>query len=101
MSGCDVSVYKDIMSCFSFLGSQSSDPDLLVPGCTCSKQTVWTEDQLTVISSEGIRNHEKRVVDIVVRELKRTKPLGYIQSREVWSTEEDTSFTYNSHFLDL
>jgi hypothetical protein len=63
----DVSVYKGIISCFSFLflgvprhyangpfscwckacsrvrgrglGSQSSGPDLLVAGCTCTKQT--------------------------------------------------------------
>ncbi len=41
--------------------------------CTCAKQTVWVEDQFTVTSSAGIWNHEKRVVDIVVRELKRTK----------------------------
>jgi hypothetical protein len=65
----DVCVYKGIMSCFSFLflgvprhyvkrpfscwskacsrvrgrglGSQSSDPHLLVTGCTCTKQTTW------------------------------------------------------------
>ena len=69
----DVSVCKGIMSCFSFLflgvvrhyakrpfnclckacsrvrgrgvGSQSSRSDLLVPGCTRTKQTSWTEDQ--------------------------------------------------------
>ena len=40
----------------------------------------------------GIRNRDKRVADIVVRELKRTKPgaWGCIQAREVWSTEEET-----------
>jgi hypothetical protein len=114
----DVSVYKGIMSCFSFLflgvarhyakrpfscwcnvcsrtrgrglGSQSSGPDLLVAGCTCVNQTTWTEDQFTVTSSPGIRNREKRVADIVVRELKRAKPgtWGCVQTREVWSTEE-------------
>jgi hypothetical protein len=74
-------------------GSQSSGPDLLVPDCTRSKQTVWTEDQFTVTSSEGIRNREKRVADIVVRELKRAKPgaWGWIQAREVWSTEEEAN----------
>ncbi len=116
----DVSVCKDIMSCFSFLflgvprhyvkrpfscwcktcsrvrgrglGSQSSDPDLLVAGCTRAKQTTWTEDLFTVTSSVGIRNHEKRVSDIVVRELKRAKPDTWccVQSREEWSTEEET-----------
>ena len=95
----DVSVCKGIMSCFSFLflgvarhyakrpfscwcktcsrvrgrgvGSQSSRSNLLVPGCTRTKQTSWTEDQFTVTASAGIRNREKRVAEIVVRELKR------------------------------
>ncbi len=55
-------------------GDQSSAPDLLVQVCTRSEQTAWTEDQFIVTSSAGIRNREKRVADIVVRELKRAKP---------------------------
>ena len=98
----DVSVCKDIMSCFSFLflcvtrhyvrrpfscwyvvfsrvrgrglGPQSSVPDLLVTLCTRAKQTAWAEDQFTVTSSAGIRNQEKRIADIVVRDLRRAKP---------------------------
>jgi hypothetical protein len=115
----DVSVYKGIMSCFSSLflgvprhyvkrpfscwskacsrvrgrglGSQSSGPDLLVVGCTRTKQTAWTEELFTVTSSVGIRNHEKRVTEIVVRELKRAKPGAWcsVQVREEWSTEEE------------
>jgi hypothetical protein len=52
-----------------------------------------SEDQFTVTSSPGIRNPEKRVTDIVVRELKRVKPdtWGYVQVHEVWSTEEETN----------
>ncbi len=42
--------------------------DLLVAGCTRTKQTAWIEDQFTVTSSAGIRNREKRVTDIVVRD---------------------------------
>ncbi len=85
----DVSVCKGIMSCFSFLfldvarhyarrpfscwckacsrvrgrgvGSQSSRSDLLVPDCTCTKQTSWTEDQFTITASAGIRNRVQRV----------------------------------------
>jgi hypothetical protein len=55
------------------------------------KQTDWIEDQFTVTSSAGIRNREKRVADIVVRDLKRAKPdvWGCIQAREVWSSEEE------------
>ncbi len=62
-------------------------------GCTRVKKTTWVEDQLTVTSSAGIRNHEKRVADIVVRELRRIKPGAWrcIQAREVWSTEEETN----------
>ncbi len=56
------------------LGSHSSGQHLLVTGCKRTKQTAWIEDQFTVTSSAGIRNREKRVADIVVRELKRAKP---------------------------
>ncbi len=47
-------------------------------------------DLFTVTSSVGIRNREKRVADIVVRELKRAKPGAWccVQDREEWSTEE-------------
>jgi hypothetical protein len=64
-----------------------------VTGCTRTKETAWTEDQFTVTLSAGIRNREKRVADIVVRELKRTKPgaWGCIQAHEVWSTEEEAN----------
>ena len=79
----DVSVCKGIISCFSFLflgvvrhyakrpfncwckacsrvrgrgvGSQSSRSDLLVSGCTCTKQTSSTEDQF--LSSQS-QNHQ-------------------------------------------
>jgi hypothetical protein len=62
-----------------------------VAGCTCTKQTVWTEDLFTVTSSVGIRNREKRVGEIVVRELKRNKPVAwcFVQTHEEWSTEEE------------
>ena len=58
-----------------------------------SNQTAWTEDQFTVTSSAGIRNHEKRAADTVVRELKRAKPGAWActQAREVWSTEEEVN----------
>jgi hypothetical protein len=80
-------------------GDQSSGSDLLVQDCTRSEQTVWTEDQFIVTSSVGIRNHEKRVSDIVVRELKRAKPdvWGCIQAHEVWSTEEEVNI-WHGHF---
>ena len=63
----------------------------LVSDCTRTKQTSWTEDQFTVTASAGIRNRVQRVAEIVVRELKRTKPgvWGCVQTHEVWSTEEE------------
>jgi uncharacterized protein (DUF111 family) len=81
------------------LGSQSSDPHLLVAVCTRTKQTAWIEDQFTVTSSAGIRNREKRAADTVARELKRAKPgvWGCIQAREVWSTEEEVNMR-SGHF---
>ncbi len=56
-------------------------------------------DDSTVTFSGGIRNHEKRVSDIVVRERKRAKHgvWGYIQTREVWSTEEEANIR-SGHF---
>ena len=49
--------------------------------------------------SVGIRNREKRVADIVVRQLKRAKPGAWacIQAREVWSTEEEDNMR-TGHF---
>jgi hypothetical protein len=81
------------------LGSQSSGPHLLVTGCTLTKHTAWIEDQFTVTSTAGIRNREKRVADIVVRELKRAKPgvWGCMQVREVWSSEEEANMR-TEHF---
>ena len=62
-------------------------------GSTHTKQTAWIEDQFTVTSLAGIRTREKRVADIVVRELKRAKPgvWGCIQTREVWFSEEEAN----------
>ena len=98
-----VSPCKGIMSCFSFYvswctealkarrsfscwcttcsrvrgrghGSKSCGPNLMVEGCTRTKQTFWTEDEFTVTASSGIRNRDVRVAEIVVRELENAKP---------------------------
>jgi hypothetical protein len=89
-----VSPCKDIMSCFSLIflgaprhyvrrsfscwctacsrvcgrghGSNSCGPNLMVEGCTRTKQTFWTEDEFTVTTSSGIRNRDVRVAEIVV-----------------------------------
>ncbi len=67
--------------------------------CSRTKQTTRIEDQFTVTSSAGIRKREKKVADIVVRDLKRTKPgvWGWIQDREVWSSEEEANIR-SGHF---
>jgi hypothetical protein len=109
-----VSPCKGIMSCFSFLflgvpshyarrsfncwwtvcarvcgrghGSNSCGPNLMVEGCTRTKQTFWTEDEFTVTASSGIRNRDVRVPEIVVREVEKAKPdkWGCVQTRELW-----------------
>jgi len=114
-----VSPCKGIMSCFSFMflgvprhyarrsfscwctacsrvrgrghGSQSCGPNLMVEGCTRTKQTFWTEDEFTVTASAGIRNRDVRVAEIVVRELAKAKPdkWGCVQARELWSPQEE------------
>jgi hypothetical protein len=68
-------------------GSHSCGPNLMVEGCTRTKQTFWTEEEFTVTASSGIRNRDVRVVEIVVRELEKTKPdkWGCVQTRELWS----------------
>jgi hypothetical protein len=93
---------KGIMACFSFMflgvprhyvrssyscwctsgsrvhgrghGSDSCGPNLIVEGCTRTKQTFWTEDEFTVTTSSGIRDRDVWVVEIVVRELEKAKP---------------------------
>ncbi len=50
-------------------GSNSCGPNLMVQGCTRTKQTFWTEDGFTVKALPGIRNRDVRVAEIVVREL--------------------------------
>jgi hypothetical protein len=83
----DVSVCNGIMSCISFLflgvlrhyakrpfscwckacsrvrgrglGSQSSDPDLLVTGCTRTKQTTWTRPVHSHIITRDSESREK------------------------------------------
>ena len=42
-------------------GSNSCGENLMVQGCTRTKQTFWTEDQFTVTSSSGIRDRDTRV----------------------------------------
>ncbi len=63
----------------------------MVQGCTHTRQTFWTEDEFTVTSSPGIRNRDVRVVEILVRDLEKTKPdkWGCVQTRELWSPQEE------------
>ncbi len=64
-------------------GSNSCGPNLMVQGCTRTKQTFWIEDEFTVTSSSGIRNRDVRVAEIMARELEKTKPdkWGCVQAR--------------------
>ena len=66
----------------------------LIPNnCYCeSRYTFWTEDQFVVTTSSGIWDHDTRVVEIVTRELQKTKPgkWGCVQVHDLWSPEEET-----------
>jgi hypothetical protein len=65
--------------------------NLMVQGCTRTKQTFWTEDELTVTSSPGIWNRDVRVAEIAARELEKAKPdkWGCVQAHELWSPQEE------------
>ncbi len=49
-------------------GYNSCDANLMVQGCTHTKQTFWTEDQFVLTTSSGIRDRDTRVAEIVTRE---------------------------------
>ena len=73
VSWSDETLYEEVihllvwgmLTCGRGLGSEDSDnscgENLLVSGCTCTKQTFWTENQLIVTTSWGTRDREKRV----------------------------------------
>ena len=54
----------------------------------------WTEDQFVVTTSSGILNRDKRVEEITVRDLEKTKPdkRGCVQDHELWSPQEETTY---------
>ncbi len=58
----------------------------MVQGCTHTKQTFWTEDQFVLTVSPGIRDRDTRVVEIVMRELQKTKPgkWGWVRPGHFW-----------------
>jgi hypothetical protein len=67
--------------------------------CKSGLATINRSLAQAVTSSAGIRYREKGVADIVVRELKRAKPVmwGCIQTHEVWSSEEEANM-WSGHF---
>ena len=74
-------------------------PNLVVEGCTRTKQTFWTEDQFVVTASSGIRNRDTRVTEIVSRELQKDKPgkWGCVQDHDLWSSKEETHVCPGHH----
>jgi hypothetical protein len=66
-----------------------------VPGCLCSKLTVWKEEQFTVLPFQGIEQWKKRVAQWVAKVLSLAKPgvWGCVQAQ--WSTEEGTHQTWS------
>jgi hypothetical protein len=72
-------------------GQISTPVDQISPNLTRTKRTFGTEDEFTVTSSSGIRNHDVRVAEIVAREIEKTKPdkWGCVKARELWSPQEE------------
>ena len=55
----------------------------MVQGCTRTKQAFWREDQFVVTASSGVRDRDKRVAEIVVREQEKVKPdSGDVRTRK-------------------
>ena len=53
--------------------SDTTPVEQISKGCTRTKQTFWTDDQLVVTTSPGIRDRETKVTEIVARELQKAK----------------------------
>ena len=73
-----------------------------VSGCLRSKLTVWKEEQFIVLSGQGTKQREKRVVEWVAKDLPLAKPglWGCVQARAQWSTEEDSFMRPGHHCLE-
>jgi hypothetical protein len=73
----------------------------VVTGFMLTKQTFGTEDQFVVTASPGIRDHETKVAENVVRELQKAKPdqWGCVQAREPWSTKEETHMRLDHNWI--
>jgi len=46
----------------------------MMPGCTCSTQTVWKEGKFTVVAAAGIQQRKERVAEMLSKELPKAKP---------------------------
>jgi hypothetical protein len=51
--------------------------------------------------SSGIRDHDRRVAEIVSRKLEKTKPdkWGYVQVHELWSPKEEAHVRPGQYWL--
>ena len=128
-SPADVSPVKGILSSYSFLflgtpghyamrayscwcpacsrvrgrghGANSLGASLEVPGCERKKLTSWKEDKFTVRPMSGIKEREKRIKEILNKEIPKAKPGNWacVQARELWSTEEEVHFRPGHHWL--
>ena len=129
VSPADVSPVKGILSSYSFLflgtpghyamrayscwcpacsrvrgrghGANSLGASLEVPGCDRKKLTSWKQDKFTVRAMSGIKEREKRMKEILNKEIPRAKPGNWscVQARELWSTEEEVHYRPGHHWL--
>jgi len=72
-----------------------------VPNCARNKLTVWREDHFTVTMAAGFEERKKRVADMIAKELTKAKPgaWGCVQTREMWSTDEQVHVRLGHHWL--
>jgi hypothetical protein len=51
--------------------------------------------------SSGIRDHDKRFVELVVREVEKVKPVkwGYVQDHKLWSPNEEAHVCPGHYWL--
>ena len=82
-------------------GTVSRGAYLDVPNCARNKLTVWKEDRFTVTKAAGIEQRKKRVAEMIAKELVKAKPgaWGCVQTREMWSTDEQVHLRPGHHWL--
>ena len=73
-----------------------------MPGCERKKLTSWKEDKFTVRSMSGIKEREKRIKEILNKEIPKAKPGNWAcdDDHAVYcSCQKQTSYTFRGYVL--